>query len=163
MVAFIDDHREKFGVEPICRVLPIAPSVYYALKARVHYRERRPARARRDEGLCKHVRHVRNESRQVYGPREGLEADEARGARRRSLHRGAADATPRPARRGAGADVQGDDGLGCVGVAADGRRAIATIVLLLVHPADSSSCEEEEPRMNRGACAVNLGDRPTDS
>jgi len=33
-VGFIDDHREKFGVEPICAVLPIAPSLYYELKAR---------------------------------------------------------------------------------------------------------------------------------
>jgi hypothetical protein len=29
MVGFIDDHREKFGVEPICAVLPIAPSLYW--------------------------------------------------------------------------------------------------------------------------------------
>jgi hypothetical protein len=30
MIAFIDDHREVYGVEPICRVLPIAPSTYHA-------------------------------------------------------------------------------------------------------------------------------------
>ena len=29
MIAFIDDHREAHGVEPICKVLPIAPSTYY--------------------------------------------------------------------------------------------------------------------------------------
>lgn len=34
MVAFIDDHRHGYGVEPICEVLPIAPSTYYACKAR---------------------------------------------------------------------------------------------------------------------------------
>ena len=34
MVSFIDDHREAYGVEPICAVLPIAPSVYYEQKAR---------------------------------------------------------------------------------------------------------------------------------
>ena len=34
MVAFIDEHREKFGVEPICGVLPIAPSVYYEHKVK---------------------------------------------------------------------------------------------------------------------------------
>ena len=34
MVGFIDEHRKKFGVEPICAVLPIAPSLYYELKAR---------------------------------------------------------------------------------------------------------------------------------
>ena len=34
MVAFIDDHKAEYGVEPICRVLPIAPSTYYWHKAR---------------------------------------------------------------------------------------------------------------------------------
>ena len=33
MVAFIDDHRQAYGVEPICRVLPIAPSTYFRHKA----------------------------------------------------------------------------------------------------------------------------------
>jgi hypothetical protein len=33
MVRFLDDHREEHGVEPICEVLPIAPSSYYAQKA----------------------------------------------------------------------------------------------------------------------------------
>jgi hypothetical protein len=28
MIAFLDDHREAYGVEPICRVVPIAPSTY---------------------------------------------------------------------------------------------------------------------------------------
>jgi transposase InsO family protein len=70
MVAFIDDHREKFGVEPICRVLPIAPSVYYESKLRARCPERRPARVQRDEGLCTHVQRVWNENKQVYGPRK---------------------------------------------------------------------------------------------
>ena len=34
MIAFIDDHRDAYGVEPICRVLPIAPSTYY--EHRIH-------------------------------------------------------------------------------------------------------------------------------
>lgn len=34
MIAFIDDHRGTYGVEPICQVLPIAPSTYYAHVAR---------------------------------------------------------------------------------------------------------------------------------
>jgi putative transposase len=33
MIAFIDDHRGMYGVEPICRVLPIAPSSYHARAA----------------------------------------------------------------------------------------------------------------------------------
>jgi transposase InsO family protein len=70
MVGFISDHREKFGVEPICRVLPIAPSTYYEGKARERCPERRPARARRDEGLCEHIRRVWQENKEVYGPRK---------------------------------------------------------------------------------------------
>ncbi len=34
MVAFIDEHRDQYGVEPICEVLPIAPSTYYEHRAR---------------------------------------------------------------------------------------------------------------------------------
>src|SRR6267142_2537489 len=70
MVGFIDEHREKFGVEPICAVLPIAPSLYYELKARDRDPHRRPGRTRRDEGLCEHVRRVWQENREVYGVRQ---------------------------------------------------------------------------------------------
>src|SRR5882672_8562639 len=70
MVAFIDDHREQFGVEPISRVLPIAPSVYYEHKVWQRDRERRPARARCDEGLCEHISRVWQENKEVYGPRK---------------------------------------------------------------------------------------------
>ncbi len=31
---FIDAHRERFGVEPICRVLQLAPSTYWGQKRR---------------------------------------------------------------------------------------------------------------------------------
>jgi len=34
MIAFIDAFKERFGVEPICEQLPIAPSTYYATKSR---------------------------------------------------------------------------------------------------------------------------------
>jgi transposase InsO family protein len=70
MVGFIDEHREKFGVEPICAVLPIAPSLYYELKARERDPGRRPARVRREEGLGEHVRRVWQENREVYGVRK---------------------------------------------------------------------------------------------
>ena len=70
MVTFIDDHREKFGVEPICGVLPIAPSWYYEHQARQRDPERRPARTRRDEGLCEHIRRLWRENKEVYGPRK---------------------------------------------------------------------------------------------
>ncbi len=70
MVSFIDDHREIYGVEPICRVLPIAPSTYYEYKARQADPERLPERSRRDEGLRDQIKRVREENFSVYGPRK---------------------------------------------------------------------------------------------
>jgi len=70
MVAFIDHHREKFGVEPICGVLPIAPSVYYEHKLWQRAPERRPARAQRDVDLCERIDRVWRENHEVYGPRK---------------------------------------------------------------------------------------------
>jgi transposase InsO family protein len=70
MVGFIDDYRKTFGVEPICAVLPIAPSLYYELKARERDPDRRPERTRRDERLCEHITRVWRENREVYGVRK---------------------------------------------------------------------------------------------
>jgi putative transposase len=70
MVAFVDDHRGAHGIEPICAVLPIAPSTYYEQKARQADPERRPARARRDEILREHIRRVWRENFEVYGVRK---------------------------------------------------------------------------------------------
>jgi transposase InsO family protein len=70
MIAFIDDHREQFGVEPICRVLPIAPSTYFRHKAEQRDPTRRSTRAQRDEVLRAIIRRIWHEHRQVYGPRK---------------------------------------------------------------------------------------------
>jgi transposase InsO family protein len=70
MVAFIDDHRGTYGVEPICQVLPIAPSTYYAHKARAADPTRRSERARRDEQLHEDIRRVWEANRCVYGARK---------------------------------------------------------------------------------------------
>jgi transposase InsO family protein len=70
MVAFIDDHREEYGVEPICRVLPIAPSTYYAHKALEADPKRRSARAKRDEWLRGEIRRVWEANFKVYGVRK---------------------------------------------------------------------------------------------
>ena len=70
MIAFIDDHREAYGVEPICRVLPIAPSTYYEHVAKRANRERRSERARRDEALEADIRRVFAENFEVYGARK---------------------------------------------------------------------------------------------
>ena len=69
-MTFIDEHRAQYGVEPICKVLPIAPSTYYE-----HLRQRRDpdsrsVRAKRDEVLSGEVRRVWNENRRLYGRRK---------------------------------------------------------------------------------------------
>ena len=51
MIAFIDDHRDAYGVEPICRVLPIAPSTYHQRVAQRQDPTRLSARARQDVAL----------------------------------------------------------------------------------------------------------------
>ena len=70
MIAFIDDHREAYGVEPICKVLPIAPSTYRDHVARRREPARRSARARRDAGLKVEVRRVFADNFRVYGVRK---------------------------------------------------------------------------------------------
>ena len=70
MVRFIDDHREEYGVGPICKVLPIAPSTYYAHKAREADPALRSARARRDEELSTEIRRVWEANFRVYGVRK---------------------------------------------------------------------------------------------
>jgi transposase InsO family protein len=70
MFRYIEEHKDRFGVEPICKLLPIAPSTYYELKARERDPERIPARHRRDEELCSHIRRVWAENFCVYGARK---------------------------------------------------------------------------------------------
>jgi putative transposase len=69
MVAFIDQHRERYGVEPICGVLPIAPSTYFRHKGRQDP-TKRSARAQRDDELRAAIQRVWDENQQVYGPRK---------------------------------------------------------------------------------------------
>jgi putative transposase len=70
MIAFIDDHREAYGVEPICRVLPIAPSTYHECAARRRDPARLSARARRDGELKPEIVRVFAENFGVYGVRK---------------------------------------------------------------------------------------------
>src|SRR6266511_4429307 len=62
VVSFIDAYRDQFGVEPICRTLQVAPSTYYACKARPP-----SARAVADEGLKDEVARVYKQNFEVYG------------------------------------------------------------------------------------------------
>ena len=65
MIAYIDAHKERFGVKPICKQLPIAPSTYYAAKSRPP-----SARAMRDEGLKPEIERVHRDNFGVYGVRK---------------------------------------------------------------------------------------------
>ena len=86
MVTFIDQHRATYGVEPICHVLPIAPSTYFRCKGEQRDPARRSARRQRDEVLRAIIRRIYDENRSVYGPRkvwkqmgrEGLHATRCR-------------------------------------------------------------------------------------
>jgi len=70
MVRYIDDHKDRFGVEPMCKMLPIAPSTYYEFKARERDPERHPARYHKDEALKPQIVRVWHENLQVYGARK---------------------------------------------------------------------------------------------
>jgi putative transposase len=70
MIAFVDDHKEAYGVEPICRVLPIAPSSYREGAAQRRDPARLSARARRDLALKPEVARVFAENFAVYGARK---------------------------------------------------------------------------------------------
>jgi putative transposase len=70
MIAFIDDHREEHGVEPICEVPPIAPSTYHAHVARRADPTRLSERAKRDVIRENKIRRVFVENFEVYGVRK---------------------------------------------------------------------------------------------
>ena len=65
MIDYLDAHKERFGVEPICKQLPIAPSAYYAAKSRPP-----SARTTRDEALKPEIRRVHRDNFGVYGARK---------------------------------------------------------------------------------------------
>jgi putative transposase len=70
MIAFIDAHREAYGVEPIGKVLPIAPSTYHEHASKRRDPARRCERAKRDEVLKGEVQRVFEENFRVYGVRK---------------------------------------------------------------------------------------------
>jgi len=70
MIAFIDDQRAIHGVEPICKVLPIAPSTYHAHVAKRTDPGKLSDRARRDAALRIEVRRVFEANFRVYGVRK---------------------------------------------------------------------------------------------
>lgn len=70
MNAYIDQHRDIYGVEPICNVLQVAPSAYRRHAARQRNPELRSARAKRDERLMPHIERVWQANMEVYGAKK---------------------------------------------------------------------------------------------
>jgi putative transposase len=70
VVAFVDEHRDVYGVESICTVVPIAPSTYFLHKARAADPAQRSARARQDDQWRVAITRVWDANYQVYGPRK---------------------------------------------------------------------------------------------
>jgi putative transposase len=65
--AFVDEHRDRFGVEPICKALQVTPSCYWREAARWRNPALRPARHQRDAVLQPEIERVWRSNRQVYG------------------------------------------------------------------------------------------------
>jgi hypothetical protein len=70
MIAFIDDHRDVHGVEPICRLLQVAPSTYYAYVAQRDDPTKASAMSRRDAELSAEIKRVFEANLEVYGARK---------------------------------------------------------------------------------------------
>ncbi len=70
MTAFIDQYRSAYGVEPICKLLPIAPSTYYSQVRRREHPQTAPPRVRRDRQFMPEIQRVFDENFGVYGARK---------------------------------------------------------------------------------------------
>jgi putative transposase len=70
MIAFIDEHRDAHGIEPLCKHLPIAVSTYYFHKVRQRDPDKIPPRIKRDHWLEVEIQRVWDENLQVYGVRK---------------------------------------------------------------------------------------------
>ena len=70
MIQFIEDHRDNHGVEPICRVLPIAPATFYDNMAKRADPSRLSDRAKRDAELKPEIERVLEQNLKVYGMRK---------------------------------------------------------------------------------------------
>jgi len=115
MTPFIDEHRDSYGVEPNCAVLPIAPSTYYEQKVRQADPSRLPERARRDAVLCEEIeRGMAREPRGVWSA-QGMAATATGEHQGSPVHGRAIDARVRSSRGRSGAEASNHDprGGGC--------------------------------------------------
>lgn len=86
MKTFIDEHRERFGVKPICQQLQVAPSAYRRHVARQRNPELRCVRAQRDDLLIGEIERVWQVNLQVYGVDKVLLQLNREGIARRPLY-----------------------------------------------------------------------------
>ena len=70
MVNFIDDHKNNYGIEPICRVIPIAPSTYYRAKYLEYYPKKRSLCRQHDDFYISEIRRIWQDSKCHYGARK---------------------------------------------------------------------------------------------
>ena len=70
MIAFIEAHRGVYGVEPMCRMLQIAPSTYYERRAIARDPDRASVRAKSDADLCIKIDAAWKDNRKLYGARK---------------------------------------------------------------------------------------------
>lgn len=70
MVKFIDDEKKNYGVESICRILPIAPSTYYLIKNEQDNPEKQSRRKQNDAYLMEQIKRIWQDSGCRYGIRK---------------------------------------------------------------------------------------------
>ena len=70
MISFIDDNKQFYGIEPICRVLPIAPSTYYRAKDLSDNPHKRSLRRQHDDYYISEIKHIWQDSKCRYGARK---------------------------------------------------------------------------------------------
>lgn len=70
MITFIKEHRDIYGVEPICRVLQIAPSTFYARLTIENDPNKASTRSKRDAELRPEMKRVWEDNQSVYGARK---------------------------------------------------------------------------------------------
>jgi putative transposase len=70
MIAFIEEHRDDLGVEPVCKVLPIARSTFHTHQAIVRKPDLASDRAKRDADPGPEIKRVWEENNEVYGIRK---------------------------------------------------------------------------------------------
>jgi putative transposase len=70
VIAFIEDHRAEFGVEPMCKMLQIAASTYCERRAIARDPDRASARAKSDADLCAKIDAASKDNRKLYGARK---------------------------------------------------------------------------------------------